>query len=83
MNKNEWKKWFGKKLNKSNFAFFGYLLLIVFRPEPLELWLREHHPNFSPETFTYYILMYLICLAVIYIPSMLIGYLRKRILHSG
>ncbi|AOM39645.1 hypothetical protein [Xenorhabdus hominickii] len=82
MDRIQWKKiagWLAKKANKSNFAFLGYILLIVFRPEPLELWLREHYPSVSPETFAYFVTMYFISMAIVYIPSMLIKYLRKKI----
>ncbi|SFO10173.1 hypothetical protein [Xenorhabdus japonica] len=71
--------WLGKKANKSNFALLGYVLLITCRPELLELWLREHAPNFLPEIVTYCASMYLISMAIVYIPSILINYLRKKI----
>ncbi|CDH25091.1 hypothetical protein [Xenorhabdus bovienii] len=71
--------WLAKQAKKSNFAALGCGLLVAFRPEPLELWLREHYPSVSPETFAYFVTMYLISAAIVYILSMPIKYLRKKI----
>ncbi len=85
MCRSQWKKfigWLGKQADKPNLACIGLGLLIAFRPEPLELWLREYAPIFKPDTFAYYVLLYLISLAAIYILSMPIKYLRKKITPS-
>ncbi|MDE9455427.1 hypothetical protein [Xenorhabdus bovienii] len=85
MDRNKWKKvvgWLDKQANKSNFAALGCGLLVAFRLEPLELWLREHVPDFQPETVTYFVTMYLISAAIVYISSMPIKYLRKKISPS-
>ncbi|BET95862.1 hypothetical protein [Xenorhabdus taiwanensis] len=68
----------GKKKNKGNvWAKWGYIPVILFYPTSLKLWFREHAPDFLPEFVVDVVSAIVIALAVIYIPLLLIGYLRK------
>ncbi|MDC9599033.1 hypothetical protein [Xenorhabdus anantnagensis] len=80
MDRNLWKKitdWFCGKNKSHAWAKWGYIPVILFYPNSLKLWFREHAPDFSPEFVTDVVSAILIALVVIYIPLLLIDYLRK------
>ncbi|MCG3464058.1 hypothetical protein L7G72_20090 [Xenorhabdus bovienii] len=69
--------WFREKIKNNAWAKWGYIPVIVFYPNSLKLWFREHAPDFLPNFVTDVIFAIPIFLAVIYIPLLLIDYLKK------